>query len=266
MPEGFPYPVKNGRDAADAADRLRVIWRLGINPVKSLTDLLEELGIKVGMVPGAPGFDGAAFETDDDVTLPLIIVNRNLSGEDQRFALARELSYFFLNGANAQLANHFAASFLVPTDALLKDLGRQRDNIEIYEIFMLKQKYGISMRRLFTRAASLRIISGSELEEWMELFEEMGWKDAEPGGPYPPEISRRILMLVLRLQAEGQITEERAAEMLGVPAEYWDDLLHFRPLRDIEAEEESDEETVAEEEGEEGDEEPIAEESAEGEE
>jgi transcriptional regulator with XRE-family HTH domain len=227
LPEGFPLTVTSAQEAAQAGEALRRVWGLGHLPIASISDMLEDAGIKVGHIEGAGTFDAAGFVTDNGLDIPIIAVYFDLPGDLQRFAIARELGLLVLEGGNHQLASHFAGAFLAPALALRHELGVNRTNLELYELQLLKQKYGISMRRLITRAASLRIITKEVMNEWMETFRTSGWQTEEPGIQVPSEPPRRMIRLVLRLQAEGEVEQERAAEMLGVPEDGWAELLNL---------------------------------------
>lgn len=220
-PANFPAVVNSGAEAAQAAERLRRAWGLGSYPIQSLNDLLENQGFRVGFVEGTEGFDACAFQMDDEFGFPLIAVGLNATGDAQRFALARELAYFMLDGATPQIAGHFAGSFLLPSDAVRRDLGPKRSDLELSELHMVKHKFGVTMRAVLARATTLRILDKETYEKWLEKFRSEGWTKQEPGVELPQETPERLIRLTLRLQAEGEITESRAAEMLGLEEEDW---------------------------------------------
>lgn len=226
-PEGFPYPVGSGADAAHAAQLLRDAWLLSILPIYGMSDLLESRGIRIGYIDGVDGFDACAFLSDDEFGFPLITVRLDAPGDVQRFAIARELAYFMLADATPQVASHFAGAFLMPADAIRQELGEHRTRIELYELYLLKQKYGMSMRTLLVLATNLRIISKEYFEEQMQIFRDEGWAEQEPGLEYPSEAPTRLVRMVMRLQAEGEISEGRAAGMLGLSDDEWFALVTF---------------------------------------
>ena len=149
---------------------------------------------------------------------PLIVVQQNLPGDVQRFALARELAYFVLQNPDPQAARHFAAAFLMPAQGLRRDLGATRTQLDPVELAFLKHKYGVSIRRLVPRAASLRIISKEVLEGWLTAGREDGWDDLEiESGLYPSEEPQRMERLVFRFEAEQLLSEERGEALLTMP-------------------------------------------------
>lgn len=241
-PPGFPMAAKSPKDASEAADRLRRMWRLGTGPVLSLATTLEAGGVKVGFIDGAGDFDSCAMLTDEEMAVPFIVVRRDLPGDIQRFAVARELAYFMLESAASGMSLHFAATFLAPAAAMVFEVGEKRTNLELLELLRLKQKYGVSMRRLLTRLASLAIIPKAVHDEWHERFRANGWQAREPGGDLPAEQAERMVQMVLRLQAEDEISPDRGAELLGIPQDEWNEMLLLG--QEAEEETEDEEETV----------------------
>ena len=113
---------------------------------------------------------------------------------------------------------HFAAAFLVPANALRRDLGNRRTNLDPIEVAFLKQKYGISLRHLIPRAASLRIIDPDTLSEWMAAGKEEGWADMEAAcGECPTEAPQRLIRLAHRFEIEKMYTEDRTEALLTMP-------------------------------------------------
>jgi Zn-dependent peptidase ImmA (M78 family) len=224
-PEGFPLTVTSGKDSAEAGEALREAWGLGTQPIASMATLLEANGIKVGLIEGFPGFEAAAYWSADDFPSPAIVANGNIPVQVQRFAIAQELAYLMLEGATPQTAPHFAAALLMPADAMRRELGSKRTAIELYELDLLKVKYGIGMRHLLARAASLRILDKETFQTWSERFTEEDWLTKEPGDVVPDDSPDRQVHLLLRLQSEGEITVERAAELIGTTEDVWQEIL-----------------------------------------
>lgn len=226
FPPGFPRPAGTASNVAEAAIELRAAWQISILPIKNLCDLLENVGFRVGVLPDIEGFDACSFVTDDELALPLLVFNWNLPGDEQRFALAREMAYFFMNDMeDPRLAQHFSAAFLLPAQVARYQFGKERSDVELFEVYLMKQQYGISMRRAITRLASLRVITTDAADNWMRAFAEEGWDEKEPGIVYQADFPQRMLMLALRLQTEGRVTEEQAAAMVGMNLEAWQNML-----------------------------------------
>jgi transcriptional regulator with XRE-family HTH domain len=95
FPEGFPFPIKGVADVEIAATELRRKWMLGEDPIENLTELLEDQGIKIGLVDGDFDFDACTFFYDDGT--PVIAVRRGIPGDRQRFNAAHELGHIMLD-------------------------------------------------------------------------------------------------------------------------------------------------------------------------
>lgn len=217
FPEEFPFPVQRVADAEIAATELRRAWLLGEDPIENLTELLEDRGIKIGLVDGDFDFDACTFFYDDGT--PVIAVRRGIPGDRQRFNAAHELGHIMLDvmqeGQEEKAAHRFAAAFLVPEQAARMELGVVRHYLEPHELLLLKKKYGMSMAAWIYRAKDLGILSEREATRMWRDFRTRGWHKQEPGEPFPAEEPTRLRRLTWRLVAEDVISRSRAAELLG---------------------------------------------------
>ncbi len=219
MPEGFPWPVNAVEDAEQAADALREAWRIGEAPIENMIVLLEDHGVKVGLVEGNPHFDACTFRAEDGQPQPVIALRQDLAADRARFSLAHELGHLLLAVApdvdEEKAANRFAGAFLVPAKVARRELGASRQHIDPYELLALKGKYGLSVAAWVYRAKDLGILSESRAQALWKWLGAQGWRRREPY-PLPPEKPQRLERLVWGLLAEGIISEGRAAELLGV--------------------------------------------------
>lgn len=222
-PEGFPSKVSSMAEVEQAAVDLRKAWNLGIDSIENLTSLLEDKGIKVGVVDADNDFDACTFDAEGDGRLVIIITRSNMPGDRQRFCLAHELGHLMLEPQNnldsEKAAHRFAGAFLVPEDVAQFELQTARRNLSDYELHMLKDKYGLSMQAWIYRAKDLGIIPEERAAVLFKKFRAKGWHLKEPGEPYPPERPMRFERLVVGALAEGIISEKRASELLGKPLE-----------------------------------------------
>jgi Zn-dependent peptidase ImmA (M78 family) len=221
IPFAFPEinrQVKALDEAESTALELRRVWDLGLAPIDSMVEVLEAKGIKVGIVEGAEKFDALTFWANQNI--PVMVVKQNVPGDRQRFSLAHELGHLILEADphldEEKVANRFAGAFLVPEPAVNYELGRKRRKLDLYELHLLKHKYGISMQALIYRAKDVGILSPISSKHWFRLFREKGWHREEPGDTNPPERPARFERLVMRALAEEIISETRAAELLGL--------------------------------------------------
>lgn len=208
------FPVTSLEGVEGAAKNLRQEWQLGLDPVESLVDCLENRGVKIGLLDCQDGFDGCTFMNNDS---PVIVVRKNIPGDRQRFNIAHELGHIILNVKDQNLeekaAFRFAGAFLFPDDAAFMELGHTRSTLGLEELFLLKQKYGLSMQAIVFRAKDLAIISEAEYKRLFIKFTSLKFRRQEPGDPFPNEAPKRMQMLLLRLLSEGIITRSRAEEL-----------------------------------------------------
>lgn len=219
----FQPPARLDRRVAspDEVERvalgLRRAWALGLAPIESLAEVLEDEGIKVGLVEGHEDFEALTFWLDDESAV--FALKRGLPGDRQRFSLAHELGHVLLQPAEGvdpeKAAYRFAGAFLVPAPAAYGELGQSRTTLHHSELHLLKKKYGLSMQAWVHRARELGIISEGSAARLRRTFRQEGWHRQEPGGQIPPEKCRRMERLALRALAEGVISRSRAAELLG---------------------------------------------------
>ncbi|MEW6458656.1 MAG: XRE family transcriptional regulator [Bacillota bacterium] len=212
-------PVESLEEVEMQADHLRRVWDIGSDPIENFTELLEDRGVRVGLIDSLPGFDACLFETEDGQ--PVIVVNRDLPGDRQRFSLAHELGHAALEPLGdldkEKAAHRFAGAFLVPAATARRELGHKRRTLSVYELGLLKRKYGLSMQAWIYRAKDLGILSHTAATNLFKQFRKKGWHISEPGEPIPTEKPRRLERLVVQALSEDIVSESRAAELLGKP-------------------------------------------------
>lgn len=221
MPQDLPKQIDQLKQIDGFAEQLRNQWQLGLNPVPHLIDLLEAKGILVITTPIVEGekFDGLQASIADQ---PVIVVAEQWSGDRQRFTLAHELGHLLLNGRlsaelnEEQACNRFAGAFLLPASTLRNQLGAKRNMLEVQELYLLKQEFGLSMAACLYRAKDLEIITPQIHQRLSIVFSKQGWRKLEPGNPYPQERTLLFQQLVYRALAEGVVGESKAAELLGI--------------------------------------------------
>jgi Zn-dependent peptidase ImmA (M78 family)/DNA-binding XRE family transcriptional regulator len=219
----FRYPPKEKRrvqtidDAEIAAQNIRSFWKLGTDPIENVIDIFEQNGIKVGEIDGTENFDALTFSLYKRT--PVIVVKKGVVGDRQRFSLAHELGHIMLEIPpeldTEAVAHRFAGAFLAPGPGIIADLGAKRKMLDIFELHLLKHKWGISMQALIYRARDLRIINETKWSLLFDVFTANGWRENEPGDHPKPESPNRMKRLIFRALIEKKITRSRAAELLG---------------------------------------------------
>ncbi len=216
--------VEELEDVENIVLALREEWKLGLDPIDNLVEVLESHGIKAGTIESGDGFDALTLWANE--VIPVMVVRNDIPGDRQRFNLAHELGHLILKPIDAldeeKAALRFAGAFLVPRPMAFYELGERRRELDMYELHLLKHKYGVSMQAWVYRARDLKIISPSVAKNLWIRFSSQGWREVEPGDQIEPEVPERMKRLVLRALAEDVISPSRAAELLGKSlAQFW---------------------------------------------
>lgn len=232
--EGLPDTITDYGELENVANQVRRRWKLGLNPLPELIDVLETKGILVITtdVDVAGNFDGLQATVAGQ---PLIVVSNQWNGDRQRFTLAHEFGHLLLEGRLApdldeeKACNYFASAFLLPAESVRELIGEHRHSIEVRELYMLKHEYGLSMQACLYRLKVLQIITESSFTKLIKRFSAAGWRKREPGDQVPQEGTILFQQLVYRALAEGIVGESKAAELLKLP------LMQFHQMRKLEA-------------------------------
>lgn len=239
IPDGLIPQISNFDDIEGLVNQVRDAWDLGLDSIPDLIDVMETQGIRVFMVDGDADnkFDGLAAHVGE---MPIVVVGRNWPGDRQRFTLAHELGHLLLEGRLAEGLNEekacdrFAGAFLFPKQSVIQELKSHRTKIEIKELGLLKEEFGLSMSGILYRALNLGFISQAYRDSQSKFFSMKGWNRKEPGSVYPSEKAHIFEQLIFHALAEDYIGESKAAELLNLP------LSQFRKLRSMESEVASD--------------------------
>jgi Zn-dependent peptidase ImmA (M78 family)/DNA-binding XRE family transcriptional regulator len=217
LPDPDSCRVSSLDEIENIAVKVRNAWHLNLNPIENLMDVLEQHGIKVGVIAAPVKFDALTMKYNDDH--PLIIVNKTFPGDRQRLSLAHELGHLVLKldeGIDEEeAAFRFAGAFLIPKQTAIMELGPKRRMLDLRELYVLKHKYGISMGALIYRAKNLNIISEAAADRhWIEMRTKK-WHLEEPGKQIEPEIPTHLELLLLRALTEHKISQSRFDELRG---------------------------------------------------
>lgn len=212
------FPVRTAGDAESAANKLRTEWGIGSDALPNLIELLEEKGIKVVQIDAQDDFSGLKAEVSGSGD-PVIVLNKTIPGDRQRFTAAHELGHLVMNipddieeAKKELLCHRFAGAFIFPRDCVEEEFGKIRKRILLDELKMAKEAYGISMQAIVRRLYELEILPKDSFDFWMKIVRRWGKK--EPAD-YSPEESIRMRLLTYRALAEGFISPSRAAELLN---------------------------------------------------
>jgi Zn-dependent peptidase ImmA (M78 family)/DNA-binding XRE family transcriptional regulator len=220
------FTIKEIEDAEGAADSLRKLWELGIDPIPMLAELLEEKGVKVIALdlPESVSGSKAMVQRPELPELPVIVVNQKHNGERQRFTLAHELAHLVLSteglseAEEEKAADRFAGAFLMDKEMMIRLLGSHRTSISLGELAELKKLFKVSIASLVVRCSQLDIIPKATYGRLWSQIKGLGWNGPQSGEPFrfEAEVPQRMERLCLRAVAEGAISEPKAAELLRV--------------------------------------------------
>lgn len=217
------FEIEAPEDTERFAKKLRNEWNLGLGAIPNVTSTLEDHYVHVFEVEASPRFDGisaVAYDSEENIAAAAVISRKSLPGGRQRLNLAHELGHLVLNVPEdideERAAFRFAGAFLAPDETLFNEFGRRRSLIQSAELFLMKQKYGMSIQSLVYRLHDLGIISSQHYRQWWMAINREGWKKKEPF-ELEPERSQWLKKTVLRSLSEGLITKGEAMKALGEP-------------------------------------------------
>jgi Zn-dependent peptidase ImmA (M78 family) len=233
IPDNLPEKIASLDEIEEVAKLVRKKWQLGLNPIPELVDVLESNGIRVFEIgeSAESKFDGLAAKVNGQ---RVIVISSKWSGDRQRFTMAHELGHLILEGRltddidEERASDRFAGAFLLPQDSIVSELGEYRNRLELQELLMLKQEYGISMSGILYRAKDLGIIKQGYHKQLIIGFSKRGWRKQEPK-PYPAETPHHFKQLVFHALAEEYIGESKAAELMDMSVH---DFYHLRMIED----------------------------------
>ena len=210
------------------ADALRDAWHLGLDPIPSLCELLEDKGIKVVEDDLPESINGLSCHVlrGGKPVAEAVVVSSRINVERKRFTLAHELAHRIIRstgnpaiGLEAAI-NRFAGAFLIPSRCLQEEVGTSRRRITYYEIIRLKHTYGVSAASVLVRLGQVGVLPPAAVKHAFVTFAR-SWRKSEPE-PIPPhhgfaafEKPRRFKRLVSRAVGEELISPMRAATLLN---------------------------------------------------
>jgi Zn-dependent peptidase ImmA (M78 family)/DNA-binding XRE family transcriptional regulator len=223
--EGFK--VKNNNDVEKAVKKVRRKWKLGNAPIDSLTELLEDKGIKIINLNRNTVSGGLSGLVGD---IPLIVINNSDAHKREttrkRFTIAHELGHllmkFDINNLTDDLeeifCNRFAAAFLLVDEVAFEKIGKNRTSISLGELKDLKETYGISIKAIIFRLSSLKLINDDIKDDIINSYELM-YSGNENFGTYTKsyEVPARFEKLIRTALTENRIEKNKASELSGIP-------------------------------------------------
>ena len=220
--------VESFEEVDDIANRLRKEWKLGIDPIPSMTALLEGKGIKVIEVDLPIRFDGLSCHVQRGGGKPdaeVVVVSSRTNIERKRFNLAHELAHRIIKKTGnpeirlEKAMNRFAGAFLIPAEHLVDEVGTHRRGIIQYEILRLKHRYGVSAAAMLMRLGQVGLLPQAVIDYAFRSYAR-SWRTDEPEpiqkdeGFGTLEQPQRFSQLVWHALGEQFISPVRAAQLL----------------------------------------------------
>lgn len=211
-------PVSTPEEAESCAADVRKRWKLGKDPVESVTQCLENHGALIVHYneEDTTAFDGLSGRVNGNH--PLLIVNSTVPVDRLRFDLLHELGHVLMDTSavpdeEETLAHRFASSFLVPPEKVKQELGETRRNLTLSELVLLKEKYGLSVAAWLYSAGANGIINKTLKDSlWRELSAR-GWRKLEPAAFKGNEEPTKLRQSALRAVSEGLMSARKAARL-----------------------------------------------------
>ena len=176
-------------DAEKLADQVRDTWTLGLDPIPTMTELLEEKGLKVltvALPDRGSGLTCLVKRPDGQgQDLPVIVVNHQVSLERRRLTLAHELAHRLIDPDaladtdEETAATIFGGAFLMPRQHLLHEVGKHRNALGYRDLIDRKRLYRASGAAVLVRREQLGVISQSTRVDAFQTIAR-GWRTQEP--------------------------------------------------------------------------------------
>lgn len=198
--------VPMGTDLEEIAAYMREALHLPMSgPVGNLIQTLESNGVFVTIIKQSAiirNFSSLATMTTNVV--PVVAVSGGLDRCGRREEMAHALAYLLFSDVNERILNNAVEYFLLPSEDIIRELGRKRKSLCAKEIRIIAEKYEVSEQCVVHRAKKESISSRK------------GQGNAQNAivDERKAESPTRLLQMVLRAYTEGEISISRAAELL----------------------------------------------------
>jgi len=208
--------ITNHEDIEKVSMQLRTAWGLGVAPIPSIVELLEEKRVKVFEVDADQSFSGMSTQVKG---IPVIILNKNAKAQRQRFTALHELAHLLLDLSSLddkeqeRYCNNFAGAFLFPRAAFHEWFGEKRTSITLNELQLIDENFGISVQAIMYRAFVLSIISEPTHREFSIWLSSSGKRKDEFVNFRGNEQPQRFQRLLLKAISEGIISMSKAASL-----------------------------------------------------
>jgi Zn-dependent peptidase ImmA (M78 family) len=206
------------------ADELREEWKLGMDAIANVQDVLEAHGIKVISTEAPESFDGVSGIVNRKDYIVVLNSNRDHI-ERRRFTALHELGHLLYNKRfsadltprdKEKLCDAFASEMLLPSSVLLS-MFKSGDKISSSELRQLQMMYGISIDAIMYRLKELNLISESKYKSYcIRKNQDAALKRYVEESRYAESMTNKFEMMVYSAAARDLISVSKAASLLQV--------------------------------------------------
>lgn len=217
--------ISSSDEVTRFANQVCSMLNLGVDGISNVIEVLEENGIKVMEISEDESFEGLSGYVNDSI--PIIVVNDNLTPERKRFALLHELGHLLMRFGSEIPAkeietacNIFASELLLPSSVLISRIGIKRHDISLAELSDIQKQYGISIDAIMEAMRRLDVITNRRFEGYLKKKRSFPDFNAIVGQSMAiPETTGRFVRMVYRALADEIISFSKAAALLNTSVE-----------------------------------------------
>ena len=214
--------LSSPEDMVICAQQVREQWRLGIDPIANVQDILEANGIKVIPISGPDSFDGVSGMVNG---MPIVVLNKDMKmSERLRFTALHEVGHLLFNqNISDSLSEHdkekmchaFASEMLLPSDVVNNYLAGKA-KLSLNELIFLQQMYGISIDAIMHKLNDIGIVTEKRYRSfYIRKRMSKTFSSAVEKSRYKEELKdTRYTAMVYSALAQQLITTSKAASML----------------------------------------------------
>lgn len=208
----------------ELAIQVRKEWRLGLDAIGNVQDMLEAHGIKVICTEAPEGFEGVSGVVNGD---HYIVVLNSLQKhvERRRFTALHELGHLLFNHRfspsltvreKENLCNAFASEMLLPTETI-RSIFSPGEKISTSELRQIQLVYGISIDAIMHKLKEIGIISESKYKTYcIRKNQNEAMKKFVEETCYQENLSTRFVSMVYAAAAKELISTSKAASLLHI--------------------------------------------------
>lgn len=190
LPLRVPFQVTE-EGAEHLAHVVRHHFNVGDAIIYDAVELFETQGVRIIFTDLPKEFESLSFYDTENENFFIFISRAGLTAERQQFRIVAEIAHAFLFVQNnfqtfgetdrkRRFANHFAAVFLMPAQAVsasVMQLNIAAEDWTIDLVLRLKARFGVSAESFICRLAELKYINRNQAENLLDQAKALYSKD-----------------------------------------------------------------------------------------